>query len=546
MKTLREVLRRLERNSLDRLAARWDVRDAKTFPTATELIDRLAPKILNSDRLRERFENAPNGTDEVLSVILRAEGRFPTSALRSDAAEFLTEMGILYTSYETTESGIDEFFFIPSDLRPFFDAKPVENGSVGDFIQVRPASPSETGKVIPARCDFYDVVILTLASARVPKPMELVSDAYGESRQLLAARTAIAAKILGSPDEPTGEAIQEFLTAYPGQSLNRLIRAWVDDSTVDEVRDSGLFDIDAHFDTRISALRANVLSMLRRVESNGWVSYRSFLTTIRSIEPDFFRDLRLTPQWMISRKLTGDGSGWDAVEGTVLRLLLTGALHDFGIIDIAAPASDSLRAQSDGSDFSAFRISLFGRRILNRFGGEDVPETTTRVETASVGVDGRILIPARVQPVIRYHLARYCDWEELRTDRWTFRLTPSSLRLAKENGLKVSGLISLLRRSLGNTVPGMLLNAIETWDKNETEVEIEEAILVRDRSEKRIDAVLSSKDCARYIVARLNPTTLMISAKGIKAIRRKMAELGVLTEVNLSDEREINVEKENK
>ena len=63
---------------------------------------------------------------------------------------------------------------------------------------------------------------------------------------------------------------------------------------------------------------------------------------------------------------------------------------------------------------------------------------------------------------------------------------------------------------------------------------------------RRIDAVLSSKDCARYIVARLNPTTLMISAKGIKAIRRKMAELGVLTEVNLSDEREINVEKENK
>lgn len=538
MKTLRDVLRRMERDRLDRLAERWGIGDAQRLSTATEVIDRLAPQMLNSDQLREKIEMAPKGTDEVLSVILRAAGRFPTSALRSGAADFLVEIGILYTAYETTESGIDEFFLMPSDLLAFFEADTVRAADAGGVIQLRPASPSETENVVLARSDFYDVVILTLASARVPKPTELVSEAFGESRRLLAERTITAAGILGSTDESAGETIQEFLTAHPGHSLNRLIRAWVDDSAVDEVRDSGLFEIDAHFDTRISALRANVLSILRRVVSNGWVSFRSFLTTIRSVEPNFFRDLRVTPQWMISRKLTVDGSGWDAVEGTILRLLMTGALHAFGIVDIATSAMDPIQDPADDSNLSAFRITLFGRRILNRFGGEDVPEAIARVETPSVSVDGRILIPARVQPVLRYHLARYCDWEELRADRWTFRLTPSSLRLAKENGLKVSGLVSLMRRSLGSAVPGMLLNAVEAWDKNETEAEIERVILVRDRSEKRIDTVLASKDCARYVVARLNPTTLIISAKGIKAIRRKMAELGVLTEVNFSEERE--------
>ena len=151
----------------------------------------------------------------------------------------------------------------------------------------------------------------------------------------------------------------------------------------------------------------------------------------------------------------------------------------------------------------------------------------------SVGIDGRVLVGPKVSAPLRYHLARYCDWEDIRVDGWKLRLTPGSLRLAKRNGLKLSALCAALRRAAGPALPRTVLSAIESWDRNETEAAIYSAVLVSDPDPERISALVDSRDCAPWIVSRLNPTTLAIRTRGVDPVRRKLAELGVLAEVTL-------------
>ncbi len=553
-RTLREALRRSDLLMLRAIGENWGVIDTAGTMTATRLCDLIVPAILNSDSLRAKLANGPNGVDRALSALLRAGGKLPKSYFSAEfgtvqaygsenflnaapwrdpgsVTEWLLYHGLIFPGYADVAFGIDEFYLVPKDLIPFFETPVLYDSRNGVKLIVRPAAQSETAFRVAAKSDFYDLACLVIAADRIAKPVEMIRRAYSPSRVDLCRRVLMNAEILKPNEASDGDVIQSFISQPAHAGLVALIRAWINDSLTDEIGESEIFRIDPTFKADLTKLRKRILSILGRVESSDWISFRYFVAILRSLESDLIRDPLRTPGWMIENPARKDRASWDAIEGEILRLFFRGPLHDFGFIDLAFE-DENLET------LSAVRVTSFGKRWLAALRGEINAAARKRYELPSIGTDGLIRLTPKTLMTIRYHLARYCDWEEIRPDRWTFRISPASLRAARNCGLKIAGLTALMRRAFGNALPPSLLSAIENWDRNETEATAFNAILVSDSDPNRIGALIVSRDCAPWVIQRLNPTTIMIKPKGINAIRRKLAELGVLLELTLADDAE--------
>ena len=123
----------------------WGVFDSAGTMTVTQLCDLIVPTILNSDSLRATIENGPEGIDSALSALIRSGGRLPKSYFEAEygtvqsfgdetfinaapwrtpqtATEWLLYHGLIFSGYANAALGIDEFYLIPKDLRPFFES----------------------------------------------------------------------------------------------------------------------------------------------------------------------------------------------------------------------------------------------------------------------------------------------------------------------------------------------------------------------------------------------------------------------------------------
>lgn len=547
-RTLREELRRMNREQLTAVAENWGISDPAGRLTGSEIRDLLVPRILNSVSLREKLDEAPAGTDLALRALIGSGGRFsavrfaamfgsvramgPDRFLRDapwrspeSVSEWLIYHGFIFPGYGEDASGLDAFYAMPTDLVPFFDAPALPTPDPGAKLVVRPASDSEIAVQRLAAANFFDMVCLVLAGTRIRKPTAMIAGAYGSGRVALAERALRREGIIGQTDAD-GETIQNFLSQHPAICLTRLVRAWIGDQSDHDAILAENFVLDPIFHSDGKAFRTRIFSILDRLDASVWFGFRGFVTLLRGAELNFFRDPLDSASRLIRRLSHSDPTGWDAVEGELIKSYFLGPLYNFGFIDLAAAV--------DGSEeLTAFRVTPFGKRMLGWLRGEPFPPNPRWVEPPSVGIDGRVLVGPKVSAPLRYHLARYCDWEDIRVDGWKLRLTPGSLRLAKRNGLKLSALCAALRRAAGPALPRTVLSAIESWDRNETEAAIYSAVLVSDPDPERISALVDSRDCAPWIVSRLNPTTLAIRTRGVDPVRRKLAELGVLAEVTL-------------
>ena len=69
-RTLREELRRMNREQLTAVAENWGISDPAGRLTGSEIRDLLVPRILNSVSLREKLDEAPAGTDLALRALI--------------------------------------------------------------------------------------------------------------------------------------------------------------------------------------------------------------------------------------------------------------------------------------------------------------------------------------------------------------------------------------------------------------------------------------------------------------------------------------------
>jgi hypothetical protein len=175
---------------------------------------------------------------------------------------------------------------------------------------------------------------------------------------------------------------------------------------------------------------------------------------------------------------------------------------------------------------TAFRLSTWSKALLQ---GEPPKGLSLEEEPLVARSDGRVSTRRLVPRRVRYQLSRFCEWEKETQDEYLYRISTASLSRAKQQGLTVAQLVSMLNRN-AKTVPPSLIKALERWEKQGTEVRMEKMVVLRVVSEDILQALRKSR-ASRFLGESLGPTTIMVKPGAVDKVLSALAELGYLGEI---------------
>jgi len=394
--------------------------------------------------------------------------------------------------------------------------------SAGEKAMGRAATPAEKAHILPATDHILDDLTTLLAALRLgieppalAVPTPVLTGLLAASRLIIPSSNGRGAG--GEGLQP--EAVKTFLELPREAALAFLVEAWQSSETFDELRLLPGLAFEGGWNNQPLVTREFILNLLDPIPEGVWWSIPSFIRDIKQKYPDFQRPAGDYDTWFIKRLADGQYlrgfAHWDDVDGALIRYFFQ-VLHWLGQLDLAAP--DETAAPT------AFRITNHELRILN-------PETAKII----ISSNGLITIPRLTPRVVRYQVARFCNWGVSSTpDEYRYRVTPGSLKRAAGQGLKVSHLLSLLAKQTGGQVPPMLVKALQRWEANGSETRIE-TLTVLKVSKPEILTELRASKAARFLGEIIGPTTVVIQRGSEVKVMAALAELGLLTEAETVD-----------
>jgi len=456
------------------------------------------------------------------------------------AAETLYYRALLARAFFDTPSGAQEFAYLPNDLMPLIHPLVRPGGAKGKKPTAsktppapeppeeplgRPATPIERTEIILASDRILDDACTLLAALRlgwegVPRP-ENLSVPEKVLREILVADGLIA------DQGPQLEAIKNFLAASRGEALAWLVKSWLNSETFNELHQLPGLVCEGEWSNQPLVTRRFLLGLLGPIPTGTWWSLNAFVRLIKEKYSDFQRPAGDYDSWFIKR--VSDGVylrgfvAWDEVDGALIRYLLTGPLHWLGVVDLALP--DPEKAPS------AFRMTPSASRLLGGTGSERASQETARLHVSS---QGRISVPRLAPRALRYQIARFCDWEDEKVEEYRYRVTPSALQRAKEQGLKIEQLLTLLRKFTAAPVPPVFLRALQRWERKGTEARLESQVILRLASPEVLEELRASK-MARFLGDVLGPAAVVVKPGAQSKVLAGLAEMGLLAEEAAKD-----------
>jgi hypothetical protein len=382
----------------------------------------------------------------------------------------------------------------------------------------RPASPGETAHVIPVSDRLLDHACTLLAALRMGDARRSPAvEAWQPPLDFVHALLG-AVKLITSSEQPVPEDAQPFLQMSRGEALVWLVRGWRESSLFNELRLLPGVICDGTWQNDPKIARQNILSHLSEVPEGKWWHLESFIKAIFDREPDFQRQAGDFDTWLIRDALSGDSLAgikhWDAVDGALVRYLITGPMHWLGLMDLASPA--------DGQPVSAFRFSDWAEPLLMGQPVERLPVEDQLIEVFSNGV----LTASRLTPrLARYQVSRFCLWRKETDTQYVYQVTPLSLSQAAEQGLKIVHLEKLLKKN-GQTLPPALVRALNQWQKHGSQVHIQPATILQ---------ALRESSAGRFIGESLGPTSAIIQPQAVEKVAAALTRLGYLSEIEALD-----------
>jgi len=506
--------------------------------------------LLDAGRALEIVASLPGEAREALDDLLRNQGRLPwpmftrrygavreMGAGRRDRvqphmnpaspAEVLWYRALVRRDFLDTPDGPQEFAYIPGDLLELLPSPRRDQQAPPG----RPASPSERAHVISTSDHIVDHACTLLAALRLGLALESAeftcaswdysspSDPNPSTLQALLATAGLLEPTSGLPrPEPT----RRFLELPRGKALGYLARAWQHSTTFNELRLLPGLAFEGEWQNDPLRARYAILESLAGVPHSTWWSLPAFIAAVKHRHPDFQRPAGDYDSWFIRDQLSDEYlrgfAHWDAVDGALVRFLICGPMHWLGILDLAAPA--------EGAGPTAFRFSRWGEALLS---GAPPEGLEAEDDSFLISSDARLRAPRLVPRAARYLVARFCIWESASEDAYSYRLTAASLARAREQGLRVGHLLSLLRRH-ALTVPPSLAKALDRWEENGSEARLERALILRLRSPEMLQALRNSR-AARYLGDPLGPTTVIVKPGAGEKVISVLAEMGYMGEI---------------
>lgn len=451
--------------------------------------------------------------------------------------EVLWYRALVARAFFDTPEGPQEFAYIPSDLLALLPQ------AQGDrFTPLgRPALPAERAKILLANDRVLDQACTLLAALRQEMDeswyfeMEAGQDLRPVPVQALRALLN-AAGILDPKGYPKPQASRDFLEVSRGQALLKLIQVWFRSEIFNELRLIPGLTLDGEWKNEPVRARSAILTLLREVHHRSWWSLEAFVESVRENQPDFQRPAGDYDSWFIRDAASGEYlrgfEHWERVEGALIRYIVQGPLHWLGLVDLGMPEQVDLdQIQSSVQALvTAFRFTGWVETLLSG----TAPNLARQEEQVIVRSDARIQVPRLAPRDVRYQLARFSVWEGRSHDLYRYRLTPASLENARQQGLRMEHLISLLNRHAA-AVPPSLVTALERWKTQGVEVSIQGAVILRVNSPVILQKVRDSR-AARFLGDPLGPTSVIVNPGAWEKVLSILAEMGFLGEVDIPED----------
>jgi hypothetical protein len=543
-------------------------------PDARVGLQRLAGLLINKELLLEVIQVLPEGAGNALRELSQNEGRISWAlftrrygavremgAARRDrerpylnqlacATEALWYRGLVARAFFDTPAGPEEFAYIPDELLALI---PGEDESANTHNLGRPATPLEKAYPLATTDRILDDACTILAGLRQRLPLDLINEhllcaknsPYPLSAEALQG-LLIAAGLLAVDGTPRPEAIREFLEASRGQALVQLVRGWLHSQDFNELRLIPQLEIDGEWQNDPLLARRAVLDFLSSVpgslvgqsdeKDRPFWSVSAFLSAIHQSFPDYQRPAGDYDSWYLKDRRTGKFlrgfECWDEVDGALLRFIIAGPLFWLGIVELSLEAAPEAE---NTTTVTAFRYSFWAHALLNLTQPSGLMEET---EQLIVHPDGKIRVPIGASRAVRYQIARFSEWEGFSKDAFLYRLTPSSLEMARKQGLRPQHLLTLLRR-FARVIPPGLVKALERWEINGSEARAERVTILRVNDPEIIQALRSSK-AARFLGEALDPKMVIVRPGAWGKIAAVLAEMGYLAEIKIEGEEKVS------
>ncbi len=326
------------------------------------------------------------------------------------------------------------------------------------------------------------------------------------------------------------DAVTSWLNEIgPGQQ-RRLVAAWRKDRTWNE-----LFQVPSlqpeetgawHNDPRLA--RHAILRHMAACTPETWCRISDFTEAIKRVDPDFQRPAGDYETWYIRDRESGDYlsgfESWDAVEGRLIRYLISRPMTWLGLVDLGYDSSVEVDRCSNSA--TAFRLTQRGAAILSLT--EPLAPPTAPALRLQSGF--RVSVPAE-RRYERFQISRVTDWVHT-GDRYTYRLTPGALKRARQKGISVVRVLEFLDQITDAPIPSLLESALTRWDQRGTEVRLERSVLLRLANEQLMDQARASSRVGRLIQEQLGPTTALVREGDWTQLVAGLEAMGLLPEVS--------------
>jgi hypothetical protein len=571
MRTLRACL--LD-EPLPRLMAMADLWDAPLEATSQkDVAESLAAHILVESNLARERDGLPADARDALEALIGAGGKTPVAtferrfgAIRpmgpgklererpwltpANAAEVLWYRGFISRAFDKGPGTPTEVIFVPSDMLAVLSAEfPVPSEE-----PAHEQSPTQHSALGAQHSPLLDDVVTILchiqnsdvklkangeweaASRRALAPMmrdpDGVLDANLNRRFAFLIHIAQRlgwTRIAGARLKLIPQPVTHWLQQPAESQHDALYQAWLNDETWNDLAHMAGLSLQMTHVWANNPLRERIAIVEAwrewRLEIGDSVSslqspISSFAAHVKSTNPDFARPDGRYDTWHVRDEATGaflhGFENWENVEGALIRHVVEKPLAWLSLDTVTVLRSPFLvpRIEAEGS----------GKRQDD----QDVI-TPSPPHPVTLSSDGRITIAAWLR-FERFQLARVADWAETRDAAYVYRLTPSSLGRAKEQGIRIARVIEFLEQASGQSIHGNLRSALTRWSERGVEARLEPMMILKTQDAATMDALLRAQEVRRAMVDRFAPNCISIRQRDAGAVRAAIIESGLMVD----------------
>ena len=438
------------------------------------------------------------------------------------AAEMLWYRGLIGRAFMNVPPEPREFVFIPDELLKII--KPHKKSS--PIILIDPVPERNIQRTLAADGRVIDHMTDWLACKRMKHKIPASAwQIWPEGESFL---TNIAAEngLIDEKGLTDPETLPIFFRQTRSEILLQWINSWVHSGKINDLKALPGLVFDGNWQNDPQRPRIFLLENLQIYQVGAWYSLSALLEAIKTSQPDFQRAGGDYDSWFIHRAegetyLRGF-EHWDEVDGALIKYLLYGPLHWLGLIDLG------FGDKKNQAHF--FRLTPLIKAYSS---GKTSYSSDPKEMPVKVSPDLSFSIPLFASRTLRYQIGRFCEVSAITEKGTSYQITPASLQIAVEGGLKPSQLIQLLEKQNKTPLPKSLLLMVDQWEKHGLEVKIEHLILLKAMRPQIMELIQNNPRTARFIIEKITPTLAVINPAGVKIIQQALIEQGLLAEVKL-------------